>query len=358
MVAGIGLGPQARTRITIAGGYGVFGQTLAREVLASLPVTVVVAGRDPRRAAQVCQSLKSAGHTESLALDLRDRHAVAAAAAGSFALVCTAGPFQSLDPELPRAVAEAGCHWLDISDVSGWVLSVLANQALHRAAVGHQVAVMPGLSTVPALSGVLVRWAFSRVTGPRRARIVLFIGNRNAKGAAAIASAAMSGFDEPVLMDLPSGRRPAYRMDSPDAVLLRQDPGIDAEFRVTLEWRLANLVMALVRRRPGAAGFAPGMRVARWLSALSTPLSMFGSDRGSLSAEVVGESGCCLRASLTGSGQRLAVLPCVLALEALLRGELRQRGCVNPVTWLRPQEWLDRLGALQIRFEVHDGSAG
>ena len=50
------------------------------------------------------------------------------------------------------------------------------------------------------------------------------------------------------------------------------------------------------------------------------------------------------------SGQRLAVLPCALALEALLAGELQARGLVQPVAWLAPDEWLARLQARQIRF--------
>ena len=344
-------------RLTIAGGYGVFGRTLAREVLDSTPAHVVIAGRDPRRATRLCQALGAGERAEPRALDLRCVEAVGAAAAGCFALACTAGPFQGLDPRLPRAVAEAGCHWLDISDFSTWVVTLLADQTLHDTAVDRGVAVIPGLSTVPALSGAVVRWACERLTDAQRARVVLFIGNRNAKGAAAIASARMSGYDEPVLVDLPIGRRRAYRLDSPDEILLGQELGLHVEFRVALEWNLAGRVLALMRRRSKPSETTPGARLARWLSALTAPLSRFGSDAGGLSVEVFGRRGRSLRATLTGHGQRLAVLPCVLALEALLRGDVLGPGCVNPTTWLPPDEWLARLRARAIVFEARPSPA-
>ena len=67
----------------------------------------------------------------------------------------------------------------------------LADAAARDAAL----AVMPGLSTVPAISGALARWGRERLPGAQRARVTLFIGNRNAKGAGAIASAMASGSD-------------------------------------------------------------------------------------------------------------------------------------------------------------------
>jgi len=125
---------------------------------------------------------------------------------------------------------------------------------------------------------------------------------------------------------------------------------LEAEFRVTLELDLANRIMALAQRRPAPS--APrSLPVARWLRALAKPLGWLGSDTACLSAEVMAESGEVVRASLTGRGQRLAILPTVLAVEALLSGELRQRGCVRPASWLEPEEWVERLRIRGIRFD-------
>lgn len=119
-------------RVLILGGYGVFGRLLAREALDLIPVQVVIAGRDIRRAAKTCQALRAGDRAEPLALDLNDLTAVRSSITGCFAVICTAGPFQSLNPGLPILAAQAASHWLDISDFSGWVLGLLADRALHE----------------------------------------------------------------------------------------------------------------------------------------------------------------------------------------------------------------------------------
>src|SRR5213594_4234140 len=106
-------------RVLIAGGYGVFGRLLAKELLATTTARVVLAGRDPRRLAAACRALKAGDRAETRILDLRDPSALARAAEGCFAVACTAGPFQTLPLALPRTAVEAGAHWVDIGDYTG-----------------------------------------------------------------------------------------------------------------------------------------------------------------------------------------------------------------------------------------------
>src|SRR6266511_1822958 len=82
----------------------------------SLPVRLAIAGRDTGRLAQACRALRAGDRVEPLVLDLHDPRAVAHASEDCFAVACAAGPFQTLDRELPRVVAEAGAQWLDISE--------------------------------------------------------------------------------------------------------------------------------------------------------------------------------------------------------------------------------------------------
>jgi hypothetical protein len=338
-----------RPRILIAGGYGVFGRLLARELLATTSARVVVAGRDYGRAAAACRALGYGDRAEPVALDLSDSGALARAATGCVAVACTAGPFQTLPRCLPAASVRAGAHWLDIGDDPAWVLPLLADGALDATAAAAGLAVMPGLSSVPALSGALVRWCREREPAARRARVTLFIGNRNAKGAAAIASALGADLADPRPVDLPVGRRAAYRFDSPDAALLRVELGLAVEFRVAFEWGVATWLMAALGRLGREWGPGGRMRLARWLAAMSGPVSRFGSDVGYLKAEVW-DGGGGASAALLGAGQRLAVLPCALAVESLLSGELKRRGLVHPACWLGPDEWVKRLRARGIQF--------
>ena len=339
----------AEPRILIAGGTGVFGRLLARELLDRTSVDLVLAGRTERKAARAPSFHGCGGRVRSLVLDLRNPAALERAAEGCLAVACAAGPFQALPADLPRAAVRASAHWLDISDHREWVVSLLADRALDVAASAAGVAVLPGLSTVPALSGVLARSCLKGLPDARRARITLFIGNRNPKGVGSIRSALESGFADPSPVELPFGRRIGYRFESPDADLLREEIDLDAEFRVVFEWGITGRVAAAAR--PLARRLGEG-RFARWLALLSAPFERFGSDAGCLQVEVWNAEGRRAAAAFLGVGQRMAILPCALALEALLGGEVRWRGVRSPATLLATEDWVARLGGRGLEFRT------
>lgn len=242
----------AKKRVIVAGAGGVFGQLLVAE-LGGFDVVA----------------------TTRAELDLRDPGAVARVARGAYAFACAAGPFQDLDPRIVHAVVNEGTHWLDISDDAAWFFGLLDDRTLDAAAKEHGVAVIPGLSTLPAISGALAR----RVMPASEIDITLFIGNRNRKGRAAIASAAMSG----------------GTLDSPDRELLRRELGVDATARVKLELPGARLLMHVA---------SPAL-----LARIGGAFSFFGT-RGGYVEVRAGEK----RARLTGRDQRIAILPLVFAL--------------------------------------------
>lgn len=220
-------------------------------------------------------------------LDLADTGAVHRTARGAYAFACAAGPFQALDRAIVRAVVEAGAHWLDIADDERWFFDLLDDRALDALARERGVCVIPGLSSLPAISGALVR----RLR-PARADITLFIGNDNRKGAAAIASGAA--------------------LRSPDRELLRRELGIDAVARSQFELPGARLAMNALRVLPLRAR----LRVAKVLCRI---VPRFGSEGGYL--EVNG-----VRIPMT---QRTAILPLVFAL-----GHLEGKsGCLSPAVF-------------------------
>jgi hypothetical protein len=337
-------------RILIAGGTGVFGRLLAHELLTHTPAELIIAARDDDRAAAVCRSLNAPQRVMPMALDLSRPERLAVAARGCFAVACAAGPFQGLPRALPAAAVAVGAHWLDIADDPGWLLTLLADRDLHAAAAAAGVAVVPGLSTTPALSGVLVRWCRQRLPEARRARVTLFIGNRNAKGAGAIASLLGAHVRAARAVHLPVGRRIAYRFDTADAALLQAELGIAVEFRVTFEWEAAGRLLAAFAPFGGRLDPDRRIELARLLSRLARPFSGAGSDLGILQAELRAADGGRIIAALSGAGQRLAVLPCTFAIESLLRGGLHPRGVLDPATWQMPDTWIERLLARGISF--------
>lgn len=216
-------------------------------------------------------------------LDLRDVDAVARAARGAYAFACAAGPFQQLDRAIVRAVVNEGTHWLDIADDARWFFDLIDDASLDALARERGVVVMPGLSSLPALSCALVH-----VLGAQRAEITLYIGNDNAKGAAAIASGSA--------------------LDSPDRELLRRE-GIDATARSKFELPGAALAMRVL-------GVLPVSMRVRLAKALCRFVPRFGSSGGYV--EVNG-----VRLAMS---QRTAILPLVYAL-----GHLEGlSGCLPP----------------------------
>ena len=353
-----------RPRVLIVGGSGVFGRLLAHELLRLTSVDLILAGRGLSAAIAACRELGAPDRTSAIALDLGDLESLTRAARGCVAVVCTAGPFQELSRELPLAAVRAGAHWLDIGDHEGWVVPVLDDATLDSAARDAGLAVISGLSTVPALSGALARWGCERLPAADRARITLFIGNRNAKGAGAIASAMSSGFGRPTRVDLPFGRRIAYVGRSPDTELLRRDLGLDAEFRVVLEWPPAGLLvigLGPVWSRLSARARSRGARI---LAVISRPFGRFGSEGGCLQVDLWDGKRRLSVTALSGD-QRLGILPCAMALQRLLEDDLPERGVVHPAAWMSPRTGIGELVSRGVRVvtvpspeQVHPAAEG
>jgi NAD(P)-dependent dehydrogenase (short-subunit alcohol dehydrogenase family) len=338
-----------RRRVLIVGGSGVFGRLLARELLRTTSADVVLAGRNQAGLEAALGELGAPARTSATALDLGERQSLARAAHGCFAVACAAGPFQELSHELPMTAVRAGANWVDIGDHDGWVIPILDDRTLDVAARDAGLVVIPGLSTVPAISGALARWCHERLPSATLARVTLWIGNRNSRGAAAIASALSNRFRRPTLVDLPVGRRMAYLGRSPDTELLRRDLRLEAEFRAVLEWDPAGLFVAgagLLWQRLDAQARS---RMAGLLSSVSRPFGRFGSEGGCLQVELWNGRDHVTAAALS-PGQRLAILPCAMALQRLLEGDPQERGVVHPAEWIATQGGVAELRKRGVRL--------
>ncbi|HJW92307.1 MAG TPA: hypothetical protein VJ901_01690 [Thermoanaerobaculia bacterium] len=269
-------------KIIVLGATGVFGQLLVHEL----------------RGAEVIPASRATG------TDMRDPDSIARLARGAFAVLCAAGPFQSFDPQSVRAAISEGAHWLDISDDPHWFFALLDDAELDVLARSKHVAVVPGLSSLPAISCALVRTLGARTSRPQspgetRVTITLGIGNRNAKGAGSIASA-MTGDGRTIL--------------TPDRELLRRE-GIDARTFVKFQLPGAALLFKLAKMlhlKPET------------LSRISAPFSRAGSDASYV--EVVSDNGTM---RVDARGQRLAILPIAILANRLIDG-LTLEGVLPP----------------------------
>ena len=336
-------------RILIAGGYGVFGRLLAAELMRTTRAHVVIAGRDLEKADTACRSrdLSSPGRIEPMRIDLSRPGELRRAADGCAAVVCAAGPFQTLSPTLVAEVVEAGAHWLDISDATGWVLGLLVDRRLDERARAAGVAVGTGLSTLPALSGVLARFLIERLPHARKATVVLSIGDRNRKGTASVASALMGRMREPVRVTTPFGRQVAYRIDSSDERLLA-DEELETTCRVALESPLARRIALIVRSRSARSHSSTTLRRAHVLSR-ATSLWHHGTAGGCVQVELVDDDGKRAVAAFVGTDQRMAILPAAIVLKRLVERSDDQNGVIRPTDWMPNADWIAELQRRGIR---------
>ncbi|MDP9233576.1 MAG: hypothetical protein M3P01_03380, partial [Actinomycetota bacterium] len=210
-------------------------------------------------------------------------------------------------------------------------LGILQNSELDERARAASVAVGTGLSTLPALSGVLARWLIERVPQARRAIVVLSIGNRNRKGAAAIASALISVMNDPTRVETPLGTRVAFRIDAPDEQLLAAE-GLEATCRVALESAIARRVAMLARIRLQGRDPSEVMDRTRLLSRVSSFWS-YGTSGGCVQVEIRDGRGIGAAAAFVGPDQRMAILPAAIVVKNLVEGSTQFRGVVAPSDW-------------------------
>ena len=162
--------------VLLLGGYGGFGGRIAPR-LVEAGFEVLIAGRSLAKAEAFC-----AGRPGFLPVALdRDRGLVEALAVHRpFALVDAAGPFQGASYGVARACIAAGVPYLDISDGRDFVAGIGMLDADARAA---GVPVLSGASSVPALSGAVVRMLAAGMEDVRAVEMGIGASNRAAAGA-------------------------------------------------------------------------------------------------------------------------------------------------------------------------------
>jgi hypothetical protein len=140
-------------RVVVLGGYGVFGSRIAASLARHPELELIVAGRDPARAAAFAATL-GPRPTRALAIDITDAAQVRGLLAQRPAVVIdTVGPFQARDLAVAESCLERGIHYVDIADGRERVAGITA---LDAAARGRGTLVVSGASTVPAVSSAIV----------------------------------------------------------------------------------------------------------------------------------------------------------------------------------------------------------
>ncbi|HSS77875.1 MAG TPA: saccharopine dehydrogenase NADP-binding domain-containing protein [Thermoanaerobaculia bacterium] len=337
--------------IAVFGGYGTFGAHASR-ALAAAGLPLRIAGRDGERARAFAAGLGE--RHEGIAADAGDPASCARALTGVRVAVSCAGPFSILGTALPESCLAAGAHYVDIADDREWNTRLRSwDSRFHERGLTAAV----GCSSLPGISGALAVLAARRLPSVERARVTLFIGNRNPKGKAAVRSAAaqlgklfpapqgmLRGLAGPEIVDLPSpfGARVVRDLESPELDLFPSLFGArEVRVKVGFELRLANhFIGALARLGPrfGSALFKGFTPVARGLSRI-------GHSGGFVKVELWSANGQAASMALGGArdGQRMAALPAAFVAQGLYEGSVASKGVVTAWEALGAESLIDRL---------------
>jgi NAD(P)-dependent dehydrogenase (short-subunit alcohol dehydrogenase family) len=332
-------------RILILGGYGGFGARLSR-ALAADGHRVLVAGRRLAKAQAFCADVANA---EAVAADRAGDIPALLVATGPDLVIDAAGPFQESGYQVPRACIAARISYLDLADARAFVRDIAALDAAARAA---GVSVVSGASSVPALSGAVIRELMGSLDRACAIDIAISAGARGRAGAS-VTAAILSYVGKPVRLwrgrkwralrgwrDLKRQRfdragglgftRLVALADVPDHDLgpsmIAGRPAVT--FRAGPEFAFQTLALWLLSWLVSCGWMASLTPIAGPLRSIQGLTSWLGGGRSAMTVEVAGFAGDMVgvrRWTLVaerGDGPNIPAMPAVILARMILAGEL------------------------------------
>ncbi len=358
-------------QVLVIGGYGGFGARLSQR-LADDGWRVLVAGRDAGKARAFAARLPVAC---GLAFDRNGDCAAQLALVRPDLVIDAAGPFQGSDYRLPQACIAAGVNYLDLADGREFVCGF---SVLNQAAQAAGVVAISGASSVPALSGAVLRQLTAGMERIAAVDTAISATTRGSAGPSVVAAAlSYAGQEVPLWrgeawtkaygwgemrrqhFTLP-GETPLRRLvalaDVPDlAIFPQQLPGQPAvTFRGGSETALQMVALALLGGPVRLGWMKSAAPLARWLAPIQQLTARFSGTRSAMAVEALGwAGGKPLRRRWTliardGEGQEIPTLA-AQALARRLREGLLKPGARDASGELELADFEPLLAALPLR---------
>lgn len=144
-------------KILIVGGYGTFGGRLAHLLADDERFTLLIAGRDKRKAQAFCKQLPTGAKREALVFDRNTNLQGQLREIKPDLVVDATGPWQSYgkDPyRLVNACIALGINYMDLADGSEFVEGI---HLFDEGAKKQNIFVLSGVSSFPVLTAAVVR---------------------------------------------------------------------------------------------------------------------------------------------------------------------------------------------------------
>ena len=297
-------------RLVVLGGYGNFGKRIVENLAGVEGITLVIAGRNMKKASRLVENLKltASATLHPLEIDIYAEDFKAQLADLSpFLVIHTSGPFQGQDYRVPKACIECGAHYIDLADDRRFVcdISLLDGQAKEKG-----VFVVSGASSVPGLSSAVVDHYQNQFSLIDSIDISIAPGNKAERGLATV-QAILSytghpikvfkkghwqdayGWMDSMLVDFGQfvGKRHLANVDVPDLELFphRYHVSQQVSFQAGLELPLLHLTMvgmAYLSKTGLVRNWAP---LSKMIVNTSDLFLSFGSDEGAMQVLISGK---------------------------------------------------------------------
>lgn len=355
------------SRILVIGGYGVFGARLSRR-LAEQGHEILVAGRDIAKAVTFCAAHPGC---EPVRADREHGIGMVMARHRPDLVIDAAGPFQGKGYTIPESCLAMRIPYLDLADARDFVTGI---GTLDKQARAAGVAIVSGASSVPALSGAVVRHLAHGIGRIDAVDMLIATSNRASAGES-VARAILSYVGRPIRLwdgkdwtirygwqDMrrvtvevagmkPLNRRRVALVEVPDLDLvpakLPGRPGVT--FRAGTELGIQMLALWLLSWPVRWGWIASLAGAERLLMPLYRLMLRFGSDRSAM--QVILRAGERERRwsliAENGDGPEIPTMAAELLAEDILTGRIAP-GARDASTLLT----LDRFEPLFARFEI------
>ncbi len=364
-------------RVTVLGGYGIFGARISAGIAMTHGLRLRIAGRDRDRGGQFAERVGA----DFQHCELNNESSLHRCIEESDLVIHTAGPFQGKDYQVAQACAERGIHYLDIADARDFVCGI---KTLDREARDRGVVVGSGASSLPTITYALVKELSPQFSKISSIQIALSPGNQNPRGGSTI-GAILSYLGHPIpvwiegswikrygwkdclKLEFPPnvGVRNVYNCDVPDLELLPNQWAADTvRVHAGLELNIFNIILstlATLRR----FHLVPNLRqLAPLFLRLSMILFNWGSKNGSLAVWVRGRSqeGEEIERKIAiitdDDGPAIPSCPAILLARKILIGPGLPSGAYPCVGHLSLDEILTHLATFDIWCSRDDGKGG